>query len=83
MRLLAISDLHGDLDAAWAAVNGAQPDVLLSCGDWGDPGEVELRALQEFTERLPVYTVGDRTAQFAHLADHPAGQVHEEQAAVA
>jgi Icc-related predicted phosphoesterase len=57
MRLLAISDLHGDLDAAWAAVNAAQPDVLLSCGDWGDPGEVELPALQEFTDRLPVYTV--------------------------
>ena len=57
MRLLAISDLHGDLDSAWAAVEAAQPDVLLCCGDWGDPGEVELTDLQAFTARLPVYTV--------------------------
>ena len=57
MRLLAVSDLHGDLDSAWAAVEAAQPDVLLSCGDWGDPEDVDLADLQAFTERLPVYTV--------------------------
>lgn len=57
MRLLAISDLHGDLASAWAAVEAARPDVLLSCGDWGDPDQVELRDLLPFTERLPVYTV--------------------------
>jgi Icc-related predicted phosphoesterase len=57
MRLLAISDLHGDLDSAWTAVEAASPDALLCCGDWGDPGEVELPDLQRFTERLPVYTV--------------------------
>jgi Icc-related predicted phosphoesterase len=57
MRLLAISDLHGDLDAARQAVEAARPDVLLSCGDWGDPGEVELADLERFTARLPVYTV--------------------------
>ncbi|HEU4754454.1 MAG TPA: metallophosphoesterase [Armatimonadota bacterium] len=57
MRLLAISDLHGDLASAWAAFEAARPDALLSCGDWGDPGEVELPALERFTERVPVYTV--------------------------
>jgi uncharacterized protein len=57
MRLLAISDLHGDLRSAWAAVEAARPDVLLSCGDWGDPGELELPDLEAFTARLPVYTV--------------------------
>lgn len=57
MRLLAVSDLHGDLDAAWAAVEAAQPEVLLCCGDWGDPGEVEPADLEAFSERLPVYTV--------------------------
>jgi uncharacterized protein len=56
-RLLAISDLHGDLESAWAAVEAAQPDVLLCCGDWGDPGEVELPDLERFSERVPVYTV--------------------------
>lgn len=57
MRFLAISDLHGDLASACKAIEAAQPDVLLSCGDWGDPGEVELPDLQRFSERLPVYTV--------------------------
>jgi len=57
MRLLAISDLHGDLEAAWAAVEAAQPDVLLCCGDWGDPGDVDPAELRELSERLPVYTV--------------------------
>ena len=57
MRLLTISDLHGNLDAAWAAIEAAQPDVLLSCGDWGDPDQVELADLEPISERLPVYTV--------------------------
>lgn len=57
MRFLAISDLHGDLDSAWAAVGAAGADALLCCGDWGDPGEAELPDLQAFTMRLPVYTV--------------------------
>lgn len=57
MRLLAISDLHGDLDSAWEAVRAARPDVLLCCGDWGDPEEIEPADLEKFTEELPVYTV--------------------------
>src|SRR5687768_7182640 len=56
-RLLVISDLHGDLKPAWAAVEAAEPDALLCCGDWGDPGEVEFYDLEPFTRRLPVYTV--------------------------
>lgn len=57
MRCLAISDLHGDLDSAWRAIEAVQPDVLLSCGDWGDPGEVELADLQAFSERQPTFSV--------------------------
>ena len=57
MRFLAISDLHGDLDSAWRALEAAEPDVLLSSGDWGDPGEVELADLERFSERVPVYSV--------------------------
>jgi uncharacterized protein len=57
MRILAISDLHGDLESAWAAVEAARPDALLSCGDWGDPGEIELPDLERLSDRLPVYTV--------------------------
>lgn len=57
MRILVISDLHGDLGAAWRAVNAANAEVLLCCGDWGDPGELDLPRLEEFSRRLPVYTV--------------------------
>jgi Icc-related predicted phosphoesterase len=57
MRLLAVSDLHGDLGSVWAAIEYAHPDVLLGCGDWGDPGEVELSELEALSARLPVYTV--------------------------
>lgn len=57
MRLLAVSDLHGSLSAVWSAIAVAQPDVLLCCGDWGDPGEIDLDALSRFTDRMPVYTV--------------------------
>jgi Icc-related predicted phosphoesterase len=57
MRLLAISDLHGDLASAWEAVEAAQPDILLSCGDWGDPGELSAEDLRAFSHRLPVHTV--------------------------
>jgi Icc-related predicted phosphoesterase len=57
MRLLVVSDLHGDLRSVWSAIEQTGPDVLLSCGDWGDPGEVELADLEPLSERLPVHTV--------------------------
>ena len=56
MRLLAVSDLHGDLAAAWRAVEAFRPDLLLCCGDWGDPDEVSERELAAFPARLPTYT---------------------------
>lgn len=56
MRLLAVSDLHGDLAAAWRAVEAWQPDALLCCGDWGDPEEVEEAELAAFPARLPTIT---------------------------
>lgn len=57
MKLLAVSDLHGSLNCIWTAIEATHPDVLLCCGDWGDPDEVELSDLEPFSERLPVYTV--------------------------
>jgi Icc-related predicted phosphoesterase len=56
MRFLVISDLHGDLISAWEAVRLFEPEVLLSCGDWGDPEQVDEIALARFPSRLPVYT---------------------------
>jgi Icc-related predicted phosphoesterase len=56
MRILVISDLHGNLRSAWEAIERFKPDVLFSCGDWGDPDQVTEAELSEVTERLPVLT---------------------------
>src|SRR5260370_10658302 len=56
MRILVISDLHGDLAAAWEALARFEPDLLLSCGDWGNAEQVCETDLAAFPARLPVYT---------------------------
>jgi uncharacterized protein len=56
MRILVISDLHGDLSSAREALEHFAPDMLLSCGDWGDPEQVDEAELAAFPARLPVYT---------------------------
>lgn len=56
-QILAISDLHGDLAAGHRALDAARPDLLISCGDWGDPDQVSLADLESFTARSPVLTV--------------------------
>jgi Icc-related predicted phosphoesterase len=54
MRILAVSDLHGDLDSVREALTHFRPDALLSCGDWGDPDEVDETALAEIVSGVPV-----------------------------
>ena len=54
MRLLAISDLHGDLDSARRAIEVFGPDLVLSCGDWGDPDQVSEADLAAFADLAPV-----------------------------
>ena len=56
MRLLVVSDLHGDLAAARRACDRVEPDVILSCGDWGDPEEVEEPSLAALLASAPIYT---------------------------
>jgi uncharacterized protein len=56
MRVLVVSDLHGDLDAAIRARIHIQPDLILSCGDWGDPEQVPEADLTAFVQVVPVYT---------------------------
>jgi Icc-related predicted phosphoesterase len=69
MRLLVISDLHGNLDSAWRAVRTTAPDLLLSCGDWGDPDQISAGDLALFTEHLPVLTVSGNHDPLAALAE--------------
>jgi Icc-related predicted phosphoesterase len=57
MKILAISDLHGDVRLARLACAELRPDLLLCCGDWGDAGLVQEKAFAEFLELCPVLTV--------------------------
>jgi Icc-related predicted phosphoesterase len=50
MRILVISDLHGEMNAAAQAAERLRPDLLLSCGDWGDPDQVSEGDLRRFLE---------------------------------
>jgi Icc-related predicted phosphoesterase len=56
MRALVVSDLHGALEPVHRACAAVAPDLILSCGDWGDPDEVSEADLAPFIERCPVYT---------------------------
>jgi uncharacterized protein len=56
MRILAISDLHGDFTLAERACRELRPDLLLSCGDWGDPEQVAAELLERFVSLAPVFT---------------------------
>ena len=56
MRVLAISDLHGEFDRARRAALRLRPDLLLCCGDWGAPEQVTQADLEPFLEICPVLT---------------------------
>jgi Icc-related predicted phosphoesterase len=56
MRALVVSDLHGDLDSAQRAAHRFEPDLILSCGDWGDPGEFDESAFAALLAVAPIYT---------------------------
>ncbi len=56
LRILVVSDLHGDLGAVREALALFQPAGLLSCGDWGDPAEVDEDALAAIVSRVPTAT---------------------------
>jgi len=56
VHILVVSDLHGDLNSARRAATFVQPDVILSCGDWGDADQVDEADLKSLLSVAPVYT---------------------------
>lgn len=63
MRILVVSDLHGDLASVHKAIDQFSPDALLCCGDWGDPEEVSVADLAAFPAKLPTLsTFGNHDA---------------------
>jgi Icc-related predicted phosphoesterase len=56
MRVLVVSDLHGDLDAVVQARELIEPTLILSCGDWGDANEVDESQLAALLAVVPAYS---------------------------
>ena len=56
MRILVLSDLHGELDSARRACDREAPGLILSCGDWGDPDQVDEPTFAALLDVAPVYT---------------------------
>ncbi len=56
LRVLAVSDLHGDLNAAHTACDLVKPDLILCCGDWGDDDQVTPANLAAFLKYAPLYS---------------------------
>jgi uncharacterized protein len=56
MHILAISDLHGDFDCVKQACKHVRPDMILSCGDWGDADQIGEGDFAAVLELAPVYT---------------------------
>ena len=56
MRLLVVSDLHGNLNSALRAFDRVKPELILSCGDWGDPDQVDESTFAALLAAAPVFT---------------------------
>jgi uncharacterized protein len=78
MRILVVSDLHGELEPVHRACALVRPHVLLSCGDWGDPEEVTEADLRPLLDRTPVHTTfgnHDAIELLAHLRNRDGSAV--------
>ncbi len=65
MKILVVSDSHGDLAALQAAVNQVQPDCVLHLGDhWRD-----AQALRAFLGDRPLYAVPGNCDYGVHAQD--------------
>lgn len=56
MRILVVSDLHGDLGSVRRALDRVRPELILSCGDWGDPEEFDEPAFMALLATAPIHT---------------------------
>ena len=57
MRILAASDMHRNLGVVFNAIEEIKPALLLCCGDWGDPGELDPAEFRSIVENVHVLTV--------------------------
>ncbi|MFQ6116031.1 MAG: metallophosphoesterase [bacterium] len=57
MRIVAIGDMHGDLEPVYGIVASQKPDLLICCGDWGDPGSVDQEDFDKILQQAYTLTV--------------------------
>ncbi|MCS7252957.1 MAG: metallophosphoesterase family protein [Armatimonadota bacterium] len=57
LRILLVSDMHGDLTHLFSALDAEQPDLLICAGDWGDPKTIPREKYEQLLSMLPVFTV--------------------------
>ena len=57
MVILAVSDLHREVDWLLEALDHHQPDLLLCAGDWGDPGQLTDEQFAAILQRVLVLSV--------------------------
>lgn len=57
VKILGVSDTHGDLSNVFAAMELSEPDMILSCGDWGENSVLYAEQFVRLLKRTRVYTV--------------------------
>jgi len=57
MKILVVSDMHGNLKPVHELVCMYEPDLLICCGDWGDPGTVARSEYEAIIGQTHVLTV--------------------------
>jgi Icc-related predicted phosphoesterase len=78
VHILVVSDLHGDLHCAHRAADLARPELILSCGDWGDPDQVDETLLTSLLAKAHIYTTfgnHDPLDLLARLRNHDGSAV--------
>jgi Icc-related predicted phosphoesterase len=67
MRIVCVGYLHGKMKWLPAFLDSCEPDLLLSVGDWGDPGHVSEPLLAPIVERVTTLTVSGNHDDVAML----------------
>lgn len=57
MRILAVSDMHGELKNVVRALDESPADLLLCCGDWGDPDQIDEERFRRILADVAVLSI--------------------------
>lgn len=57
VKICAVGDMHGQLANVFQAIDESKPELLLCCGDWGDPGKLDHAQFREILSHVHVLSV--------------------------